>query len=440
MPYIGRLGTLGIGKETAVGTVNTTPDTWLAFVPPETISPDIQLLQHNGIFGKPDFVFKATQGPGSVPSAKFKLIAEPENVGEILMGAFGTDTLTDTASVTVAATNKYIDFKVDAGGELTATLTTGSFAYGTSGATASTLCANIKAAMELATTGARTFTVTYSYTTKKFTIVVDGVHTIQILWNTGTNNANGAYAILGFTKADTADATTQVSNGTTAQPALLHTFSRLANAQLPTYSFYVDKGNLKKMYFAGAMLNKLSIEMKAKEYVMMDADFAALKYDSDGTAAATYSVRRPFTFDQVSVNFAGSSAELDYDNIKIDIDNMVKVEHALSSSIWASKVWSEGFRVTIAADFYLENTTEYAKFLAGTETSLEVTVTSSENIVGTVPYKMTFSIPVMKYAAAPLQNVSGVMKVPFSIVGIYDLASTAKTMSATLQNTRNTVY
>lgn len=438
MPYIGRLGSLGIAKETAVGTVNATPDNWIAFNPPESISPDIKLLEHNGIFAKPDYVFKASQGPGSVPSAKFKLIAEPENIGEIMMGAFGTDTLSDVASVTISATNKYIDFDVDGGSPVAAELTTGSFPYGASSAVAGSLCANIKAAMEAVATG-RTITVTYSYTAKKFTIAIDGIHTIKILWLTGTNNANGAYAALGFTKSDTSETNSQTSDSVTAQPAMLHTFTRLANAQLPTYSFCVDKGGFKKMLFSGAMLNKLTVEAKAKEYVTADADFACLKYDSDGTATASYSLLRPFTFDEVSINFAGSTAELDYDTVKIEIDNMVKLEHTLASSIWATKIWSEGFKVTIAAELYLEDSVEYAKYLAGSDTSLEVSITSSEFIVGSVPYKWTFSVPLSKYSAAPLQNGSGVLKIPFSLVGIYD-PSTGKTLSSTLQNTKATAY
>lgn len=438
MPYIGRLGSLGIAKEIAPGTLNNTPDNWLAFMPPESISPDIKLLEHNGIFAKPDYVYKASQGPGSVPSAKFKLIAEPENIGEIMMGAFGVDTLSDIASVTIGATNKYIDFDVDGGPALAATLTTGSFPYGASSAVAGSLCANIKAAMEVVATG-RTITVTYAYATKKFTIAIDGIHTIKILWLTGTNNANGAYTPLGFTKADTTEASSHISDATTAQPAMLHSFTRLANAQLPTYSFFVDKGGFKQMMFAGAMLNKLTLEAKAKEYVTADADFSCLRYDSDGTGTQSYSLLRPFTFDEVAVNFAGGGPELDYDNIKIEIDNMVKMEHTLGGSIWATKIWSEGFKVTVAADFFVENSTEYAKYLAGTDTSLDITVTSSEFIVGAVPYKMSFSIPLSKYSAAPLQINAGILKIPYSMVGIYD-PSTTKTLSATLQNTKPAAY
>jgi len=319
MPYIGRLGYMGLAKESAPGIVNATMDNWIAFNPPESITPTIKLLEHTGIAGKPDLIIKANQGPGNIPSAKFNFNMEPENIGEVLMAAFGTD------------------IKTGAG------------------------------------------------------------------------------------------------------PDYIHTYSRLANAQLPTYSFFLDKGAAKPLY-AGAMLNKLTIDAKAGDYVKADADFVALRYDRESTGVPVYSTLKPFTFNEVAVNFAGSGVEVDYDNIKIEIDNMVKAEHALSSSIWPNKIYSEGFRVTIAADFFVENTTEYAKFLAGTNTSLVITLTSSEIIPTTaVPYSLTFNLPVGKYSAAPYQLQAGVLKIPFSLVGIYD-TSTTKTLNAILVNGKSAAY
>ena len=556
MPYIGRLGSLGIAKETAVGTVNTTPDNWLAFLPPESISPDIKLLEHGGIFAKPDSVFKATQGAASIPSAKFKLIAEPENIGEILMGALGTDTAaetpgftvvshtvftvtlnvnnsidfkesvagtnqtatltagtytaydlaaeiktqmetangtavtytvtfnsttrkftitpnsgtvqllwlsgtanakgayaligwakvdtdaaasqTSTSAVTFAAANDAIPFTEGAGTEKTAYLTAGTYALGLTSATAGTLCALIKTVMDLANGTTDTYTVTYSYSTKKLTIT-NNTEVFVFRWTTGVNAGISAMSLLGFA-ANSSSATSATSDSTTSPAVFTHTFTRLSSAQLPTYSFYVDKGGgFKKMLFAGAMLNKLTLEAKAKEYVTADADFACLKYDSDGTGTQSYSILKPFTFNEVSVNFAGSGTELDYDNIKIEIDNQVKMEHSLSGSIWANKIWSEGFKVTVAADFYVEDSVEYSKYLAGSDTSLVVTITSSEMANGITPYKITLNIPLAKYSAAPLQNTSGVVKIPFSMVGIYD-PSTTKTLNAILQNTKVTAY
>jgi hypothetical protein len=102
----------------------------------------------------------------------------------------------------IDATNNDIDFKEDAGSEVTATLTSQEYA------SATLLAAEIKTQMESA--GSGTYTVTHSGTTNKFTIAVSGsASSVQILWKTGTNGADGNDTspsdLLGFNDLDTLD-------------------------------------------------------------------------------------------------------------------------------------------------------------------------------------------------------------------------------------------
>lgn len=97
----------------------------------------------------------------------------------------------------IAATNKYIDFD-EGGAELTATLTPGNY-------NAQTLVTEIQTRMDAA---ARTYTVSYSETTAKFTIA-RGAGNFTLRWQSGTNTANTAGTTLGFNVAanDTGAAT-----------------------------------------------------------------------------------------------------------------------------------------------------------------------------------------------------------------------------------------
>ena len=93
-PYVGELGAVGLAKESVLGTfVNPT-----RFIPvhlPCNIgSPDIDLLLSKGIRGIPDMYYKAQQGASRLKSGKMKLEVEPDNIGEILQGTFGSDVLT----------------------------------------------------------------------------------------------------------------------------------------------------------------------------------------------------------------------------------------------------------------------------------------------------------------------------------------------------------
>lgn len=118
----------------------------------------------------------------------------------------GADTITEASTFTVSSSDKYFDFKEDGGGDLLGTVAEASYIMGESSATAGTLCAAIKTALEV--NGAGTYTVTFSNTTKKITIAVaTGASATQFLWKTGTHGSDNTDdhigTLIGF--ADAAD-------------------------------------------------------------------------------------------------------------------------------------------------------------------------------------------------------------------------------------------
>ncbi len=436
--YVGQLRAAGLAKEQTVGTLVTPPTEFIPYIAPDSFFPAIALLESTAIRSLPDKVYLAMQGPGEVKGLKLKWEAEPENIGNLLMGTFGTDTPVETASFTIGSTNNKIDFKESGGSQLHATIASGTYIMGTNSATLLSLCKAVKTALDAA--GGTTYTVAFNATTKKITIT-PAAGTVQFLWLTGTNQANGAYSILGFSHADTTDASSQTSDSTTSIPVYTHTFTRLAAAQLPSYSWWFDKG-AKYPQFVGTMVNKLELSNKAKEFLMVDTEWTALAYDNNGTSQTpSYSAVKPFKFDQCVVTVDGSPV-LNYDNIKITFDNFVKADHALSGSIYPAKIYSEGFEVTVTMDFFVEDSVQYAKFLAGTSCALNFAWTSASDITlatsGT-KYVLTVDIPTAMYSVAAYPNAPGVIKIAFTARGIYTTAST-KTASVALKNSVSATY
>lgn len=125
----------------------------------------------------------------------------------------------ESPSFVVSASNNAIDFKANAGPELNAILTSGTYAMGTSSSQPDTLCEEVKASLEAQDVGG-VYTVTFNPYTLKVTIA-RSTGTLQILWATGTNTATAADALLGFTTADTAVAASVTSDSTTAAPAYI---------------------------------------------------------------------------------------------------------------------------------------------------------------------------------------------------------------------------
>jgi hypothetical protein len=119
--------------------------------------------------------------------------------------------------MTVTASNKYIDFNIDgAGTDFSAILTAKT--YKTPADVAREVASKMTAAC------GSTISCSYSSSTGKFTIS-KASGTLQILWLTGTNTANTAATLLGFTVADNTLAITYTSNtAQTYSPAYTPTF------------------------------------------------------------------------------------------------------------------------------------------------------------------------------------------------------------------------
>jgi hypothetical protein len=132
----------------------------------------------------------------------------------------------------IDSTNNKIDYKESGGGsEITATLTSGSY-------TSSTLAAEIKTRMEAASLNARTYTITYSQLTGKFTIA--GQTFLSLLFLTGTNNATSTKTILGFSAFDYIGSTSYVSSFIS-----IHSFETIdidlkSNEEIDTFAIFFD--------------------------------------------------------------------------------------------------------------------------------------------------------------------------------------------------------
>lgn len=155
---------------------------------------------------------------------RIKLLAEQSlevtgGSAAAILGFTVGQTDNEDPSFVVSAANNAVDFKVNAGSELNATLTSGTYRMGANSSQPDTLCAEVKTQLEVADPSG-VYTVTFNSTSLKVTITRNS-GTIQILWATGTNTATAADALLGFTTADTSAAISLTSDSTTASPVYI---------------------------------------------------------------------------------------------------------------------------------------------------------------------------------------------------------------------------
>lgn len=149
----------------------------------------------------------AVEAVAGCKTANISYTLNASGIAEVAFSYAGTKYYFNPIEIT--ASNKYIDFTDDLG-TVAATLTEGWYR--------SPKALADEVALQLTTasvgSGDDTFTCVYnSHGTDagKFTITTDGA-TLSLLWLSGANNANGAYAVLGFDKVDETGATTYTSD------------------------------------------------------------------------------------------------------------------------------------------------------------------------------------------------------------------------------------
>lgn len=394
--YSSFLKQLGLAKESVRGTAEAAPVKWVAVTPDSELIASVALLDDpamRGVMSKYPGRAGLLSGSGSI---KFPLRAS--DIGEFLHMLAHNPATTEQTAFVVSASNNKIDFKEDGGGELTATLANASYAMGTSSGQVGTLCAEIKSALEVA--GAGTYTVTYSYTTRKVTIAVSGgVTNVQILWLTGTNTATSAKTLLGFSNANTANSPSVTSDSTTSYPVFSHSFVPATQIQPQSYSMFMDRGLSVKAYNL-CNVSTVKFTRVPDQFINFEAS-VMFKTEAAGSIG--------------SPSFADESKALTFQNDSIQIaaspNTQVKQwEVTLTNGLFAQKTvnGSQSINDLLATNYdaegtmtvYFENETERAKFMAGTETSIQITITG-DTITGAQTYKIVIDFDSVQYSAYP---------------------------------------
>lgn len=342
--------------------------------------------------------FLGTYAPKfSIPTYAFPNGLSPK----LLKMAFGTVSSAEVTSFTVSAgVNDKIDFTEDGGAEVTATLTAGTYIAGTTSATAGTLCALIKTQME-AVNGAPTYTVTFSTTTKLFTITKNsGVFVLK--WATGTNAATAADTLLGFA-ADTSSAIAATS-ATAVEIVFDHTFTPL---DAITYGLsagmtvQVALATGKVFDILDSVVDVLKLSYKPNQELWIDAECEARSYATSVAtlASLTEETVSPLLFSQLAFTVGGSSHSLA--GLEVSYSNNYKKDMFVNSAS-RSKFVRNGFR-DVKGTFTLDLADSlayaiYDAFLAGTQPALVGTWTGATSGIKTgYAYTITATLGKVQY-------------------------------------------
>ena len=189
------------------------------------------------------------------------------------------------AHITINSTNNKIDFEETAASELTATLTVGVY-------TPAGLATEVDT--QLTSAGASAYTITYSATTRKFTLTSDlggGGGTFKLLNASGTNATTSAMGELGFDIEDAATAATHTGLYCLGGISRLIEPFRLQRASLEESQVYgIDKIRFEEEWPAHKVGQSLPTE------------FTRLEEDQDGRITIRFN-SYPNELRRVEVNY-----------------------------------------------------------------------------------------------------------------------------------------
>jgi hypothetical protein len=299
----------------------------------------------------------------------------------------------------VSAANNKLDFG-EGGAELTATLTNGTY-------TAAALAAEVKTQLDAG--GALTYTVTYSATTRKFTIAATG--TFELKWNTGTHKATDCSVLLGFSDAaDDTGAATYTSDVAGVGGALnyLHSLSLINSAYGLFGTYATEKGTkihvvpsfkvLKGTFTLSGGLIKATFNLRGNKVI--DDSAIVLAFTSVTVPGGTH-YRARFSQAQFQMN-AQNGADFDGDtdivrpkSFTLEIERKMDSEHVAGSTSIVQPVENDKPAVKLTLEFPrmdAVNAAYFADWIAATEKKAELVITGPI-IEGVYHYYIKFQLP-----------------------------------------------
>lgn len=414
----------GLCLEASRGTAETTPTKWYPSRGPIDLNYVRNHLQDTGLRGiaaKFTPVAGIKMGDGKIP-----LFFDAQNLGEFTYSLLGGKSSTEDATITISVSNNKLDFNIG-GGELTATIPSATYLIGTSQAIASSLCKAIYDAI-VAAEATGTYTVTYSRSTKLFTIA-RSAGTFQMKFLTGTNNLVSIDTTLGYTHTDKTGAITY-TGANTIEYAFTHTFTQ-SGILPPAYTFFLDR-SLNVLKYNRGCIKALNFKGGVDNLVEVDAEILFETEASGSIGSPSFPTQRYMSFQTVAFKIAGAT-DTNVKEWELKIDNSARAHRTLAGTADLTDIIApEPISIEGGFTIYFANTTERDKFIANTSVALRV-LAQGDTIVGSSKWACDINIYAAKYKAFPYGEDQGLLAAKVSFEGFYS-TSDSKAIQIAITN------
>jgi hypothetical protein len=352
--------TLRFGTEDSAWGTSVTPDKIIVMTE-DGLDNDLEKLKTAGINTEYHDIDDVKVG-GVVAAGTFGFEMRYQGMETLLAHAMGKlPATTEQASFTIDGTNNKIDFKEDAGSELTATLTSGSYIMGADSSVVGSLCEDIKTQLEVAGTG--TYTITFSNITKLLTIAVAGaIAAVQVLPVTGTNTATSSGPTIGFA-ADSSSAGSILAD-TVVVTVFSHAFT-LSSEVFEGLGLTLEKDvDISAFTYEGCKINTMEMSLDPKDYLKVSMSAIAKDVDkSTATAGLTLPTAKIPCSTQIEVKYGNPLATVIANKFTLSLDNKLQNDdYKLGTTLIAEPARTDKREVTGSINLDFTSTDQYDDF------------------------------------------------------------------------------
>ncbi len=200
-----------------------------------------------------------------------------------------------------------------------------------------------------------------------------------------------------------------------------HTFSRLNDIQMPSFTFFVDRRLSRKRYPL-TVIKKLALSGAVDGKGLVNVDLLFKTEEPASAFTPTYGSPKPLMFFQTDFKIDGVS-DVNVKNWTLNVDNGSVAQRTLIQSRDAKDILSPGrFIIDGGFEIYFESEAQRQKFLDASLAALNIILTG-DIIEDTFKNQLEFVIPEARYTAFPFGNLDDLLGAAVTFEAQYNIAA-----------------
>lgn len=200
-----------------------------------------------------------------------------------------------------------------------------------------------------------------------------------------------------------------------------HTFSRLNDIQMPSFTFFVDRRLSRKRYPL-SVIKKLALSGAVDGKALVNADLLFKTEEVSPSFVPNYGSPKPLMFFQTDFKIDGVS-DVNVKNWTLNVDNGSVAQRTLIQSRDAKDILSPGrFIIDGGFEIYFESEVQRQKFLDASLAALNI-ILAGDIIEDTFKNQLEFMIPEARYTAFPFGNLDDLLGAAVTFEAQYNAAA-----------------